>query len=128
MTVRTLEDAKKALAMRERIPGKNINKHIDYWSRGEEDPPNISEIGAWAACRGVEYIVWTALPPKFKGESEKCPSIEEVVAHLSGLTGPERDNAENYVRRAPVQIDTPYRRNIEARLGWCSCGSHGNGA
>jgi len=37
MTVRTLEDAKKALAMRERIPGKNINKHIDYWSRGEED-------------------------------------------------------------------------------------------
>jgi alpha-galactosidase/6-phospho-beta-glucosidase family protein len=25
----------------------------------------IIEIYAWATSRGIEYIVWTALPPKF---------------------------------------------------------------
>lgn len=126
MTVRTLDEAKKALAAREGIPDKNIYKHVGCWLRGNADPPCIPEIGAWAVSRGIEHVVWTALPPKFKGENGKCPSLEEVIEHLSGRTGPERDNAENYVRRAPKQIDTPYRRHIEARLGWYSCGSHGN--
>lgn len=126
MTVQTLDEAKKALAVREDILEKNVVKHIGCWSRGDADPPCITEIGTWAEARGVEHVVWTALPPKFKAENDKCPSPEEVVAHLSELRGPERDNAEKYVRRAPAQIDTPYRRFIEARLGWCSREGSGN--
>jgi len=128
MTVRALDEAKKALAAREGILDKNIDKHIGCWSRSNPDPACIVEIGAWAASRGVEHIVWTALPPKFKGKNEQCPSLEQVLAHLSELTGPERDTAENYVRSAPAQIDTPYRRHIEARLGWSLRGDHSNGA
>lgn len=128
MTVKAIDEAKVALAAREGIPDKNIEKHIGCWSRNNPDPAYIPEVGAWAAARGVEHIVWTALPRKYKGQNDKCPSLEEVLSHLSGLSGPERDNAENYVRRAPAQIDTPYRRLIEARLGWSSRGVHGNGA
>jgi hypothetical protein len=117
MTVRTLDAAKKALAVREGISDKNVTKHIGCWSRGDEDPTRIIEMGAWASARGVKHVIWTALPSKFK-DKEKCPSGEEVVAYLSVLTGPERDNAQKYIRLAPVQIDTPYRRLIEARLGW----------
>lgn len=124
MTVGTLGKAKKALAARECIPDKNLNEHIGCWSRGEADPACITGIGAWAASRGVAHIVWTALPPKFQGENDKCPSPEEVVKHLCSLTGPERDNAENYVRRAPAQIDTRYRRQIEAHLGWSPRPTH----
>jgi hypothetical protein len=120
MTVSTLDEAKKGLAARERIPEKNVTRDIGCWSRGEADPAFITEIGAWASARGVEHIVWTALSPKFKGDNDRCPSLAEVVAHLSELTGPDRDNAENYVRRTPAQIDTLYRRHIEARLGWRS--------
>lgn len=127
MSVHSLDEAKKALAARECIPEKNVPKHIGCWSRGEPDPACIVEIGTWAMARGVEHVVWTALPPKFKTKNDRCPSPEEVVAHLSDLRGPERDNAEKYVRHAPAQIDTPYRKFIEARLGWRSRAGSING-
>ncbi len=128
MVVGMLEEAKKGLAAREGIKDENITKHIGCWSRGGADDACIPELGPWAAARGVEHVVWTALPPKFKGENDKCPSREDVVGHLSDLTGPERVNAEKYIRRAPAQIDTAYRRYIEARLGWCSLEGHRNEA
>lgn len=118
MKVQILEDAKKLLAAREGIIEKNIDKHIGSWSRGDDDPTCIIEIGNWVASRGVEHVIWTALPPKFNGKNDKCPSPEEVVTHLSDLRGPERDNAEKYIRCTPRQIDTPYRRQIETSLGW----------
>ena len=67
--------------------------------------------------RGIEGVVWAALPPKF-GDVEQMPSAENVVEYLTGLKGEARDNAERYVRRAPRQIATRYRRQIEARLNW----------
>lgn len=127
MTVKAIDDAKKALAAREGISDKNIKKHIGCWSRNDPEPACILEIEAWAVARGVEHIIWTALPPKYDGKCKR-PSADEVLNHLSGLTGPERDNAERYIRRAPAQIDTPHRRLIEARLGWSSQVAHDNGA
>lgn len=127
MTVKTVDEAKKALAAREGIPDKNVDKHVGCWSRNSPDPKNIIEVEAWAAARGVEHIVWTALPPKYKGRNDKCPALEEVLAHLLGLSGPECDNAKKYVRRAPAQIGTRGRRLIESRLGWSSQGDQSNG-
>lgn len=120
MTVKTLEEAKKALADREGIPGKNIKTHIGCWSVNNPNPKYITEIRAWAVARGLEHVVWTALPPKFNGQNNVCPSPKEVLTHLSSLTGTERDNAEKYIRYAPAQIDTTLRRSIEAQFGWCS--------
>jgi hypothetical protein len=34
------------------------------------------------------------------------------------MEGEERAGAEEYVRRTPAHIDTHYRREIAARLGW----------
>ena len=38
--------------------------------------------------------------------------------HLAGLVGDVRDRAEEYVRRAPAEIATPYRAEIERQLEW----------
>jgi len=59
--------------------------------------------------------LWKADKGKDQGQS---PSAEEVIAHLNTLTGPQRDYAKQYIERAPRQIDTEYRRRIEATLGW----------
>jgi hypothetical protein len=67
---------------------------------------------------GLDAVVWTALPPKFKGKDDVVPSVVDVVQHLSDLPAEKRRNAEAYVRRTPLQIDTAYRRQIEFKLGW----------
>ena len=47
----------------------------------------------WAASRGIQAVVWTALQPKFKGQ-ERTPTCDEVVEYLGGLTGVAHENAE----------------------------------
>jgi hypothetical protein len=117
MNVADLNIAREALRVREGIGPKNAG-NIGFWSPELEPPPGtISDLRDWAGARGIEGVVWAALPPKF-GDVEQMPSAENVVEYLTGLKGEARDNAERYVRRAPRQIATRYRRQIEARLNW----------
>lgn len=75
-------------------------------------------IVAWMQGKGIDAVVWTALPAKFGGASGRVPMPEEAVAWLDSLQGAARAKAEDYVRRTPAHIDTRYRRLIERRLGW----------
>ena len=68
-------------------------------------------------------MVWTALPAGLKcpatgKRKDEVPSKTEVLEYLRSLTGTERDEAERYIRHAPPQIDTAFRRTIEATLQW----------
>jgi len=109
-----LDVAKEALRKREGCKLEDIHA----WSSGESAPVTIHDLGAWAKFRSIESAIWTSLPPKFNGTNGTTPIIEQVLEHLKGLSGAERDNAERYIRNAPRQIDTEYRRKIEAALGW----------
>lgn len=112
-----LHAAREALRAREGITGNNWESRIGSWSRGEAVPQPMPELGNWAQANGVDAVVWTALGPKFNGH-DAAPSADQVVEYLRTLTSTVRDNAEQYVRCAPRQIDTEYRRRIEAALGW----------
>ncbi|MGO4478661.1 hypothetical protein AB4Z32_20640 [Massilia sp. 2TAF26] len=79
------------------------------------DSPRIT---GWMRGKRIDAVVWTALPAKFDGASGRAPTAGEAVAWLGSLRGDERAKAEDYIRRTPAHIDTPYRRLIEARLGW----------
>ena len=119
MTGCNVWDARKRLAKREGIPVRKVEKLTGHWSKSGPRPTCISSLDEWAACKGITDVIWTALPPKFPGlEDGGCPTSDQVVEYLSRLRGPERDLSEEYVRRAPAQIDTDYRRRIEADLGW----------
>lgn len=109
--------AREALRIRE---GKTKKDWIGVWQLGMEAPGLIPDMPGWAENRGLSAVVWTALPPKFHEKDGVAPSCDEVIEHLSKLIGTKRDNAERYVRNAPCQIDTPYRRKIEATFGWVS--------
>lgn len=113
MDVDPLPVARKRLAKRE---GTCVTS-IGFWSEGNPPPGSVPELDKWAEENGVDGVVWTALPPKFRGNSE-MPAVEEVVTYLRTLTGCRRHRAEEYIRKAPQQIDTAYRRRIERELHW----------
>lgn len=79
----------------------------------------ILGLPAWVQARNVDAVSWTALPHSCdKDKPDRIVSSDVVVAYLCGLTGRLRHSAERYIRNAPPQIDTPYRRAIGAKLGW----------
>ncbi|MNH81515.1 hypothetical protein D3C81_1165580 [compost metagenome] len=116
-----LASAVEALRSRENIPRKNVEKHVCRWSAGQPSPRLIPDLSEWANVHDVAHVIWTGLPPKFN-DAEITPSAEQVVEYLEKLTGEKREKAERYVRLAPRQIDTQYRRCIEASLHWHALG------
>lgn len=117
MDATAIEPAAEALREREGVLEKNSKKDIGRWVTGSPSPSNIVGLPEWAQARGIDGIVWTALGHKFHASGARA-SAEDITAYLRGLTGRVREDAERYVRYAPPQIDTPYRRAIEATLGW----------
>lgn len=118
MSVDSLEEACKALADREGIPEKMISASIGVWEQNSETMDEFNRlVGDWSERMNLDAVIWTALSPKFKGET-RIPSVEEVISHLLGLSYEKRKHAETYIRMVPRQIDTDYRRKIEAVLHW----------
>lgn len=118
MDVADMAAARHELGAREGIPERSRDRLVGSWQVGHEQlPETMLDLRDWTKLKNVDGVVWTALPPKFDDEERK-PAMKEVVNYLSGLSGEERDRAEEYVRRAPRQVVTPYRQRIEAALGW----------
>lgn len=122
MDITDLSGAAEALADREGISRKNVPKSIGQWEAGGPLPVAIPGLDEWAVSRTIDAVVWTDLPCKFENIIRK-PTAEQVIEYLSGLVGARRDVAEEYVRRAPRQTDTDYRRLIEAKFGWSFLGN-----
>lgn len=118
-----LAAAREHLGLREKIPRKNREIHIGSWIPGTSEPECILGLEAWAREHGVTAVVWTALPPKFFDREAPVASLEEALAYLAGLSGETRALAEEYVRRAPVQIATAYRKRFQEELGWHHIGN-----
>lgn len=112
-----IEEAKKQLAQREGITSKNWESKIGCWKRREPPPNEVSTLAEWADVRELDAVIWTALGPKFNCQ-DVLPTPEQVLEYLSNLKGEVKLKAEEYVRCAPHQIDTEYRRLIESKLGW----------
>ena len=109
-----LQSARDALQRRE----NTVAHQIGSWSRGDANPAGIVELARWTESVGIESVIWTALPSRWNDTDGSVPPLGDVVAYLASLTGAARDVAERYIRMAPSQIDTTYRRGIQAALGW----------
>jgi len=115
LAVPKLDDAIAALASREGC----APDFIGHWSLSHASPRDeTGVIASWAGARDMDAVVWTALEPGFPERRGIPLSCEEAIGHLAGLRGAERERAEEYVRKAPLQTATPYRAEIERRFGW----------
>jgi hypothetical protein len=117
-----IEIAKQNLGLREYRDAtpKWIRENIGYWDRatGTTFGLEAETIAAWAKELGLTGVVWTDLPCKFNHTNGVMPTAEQVIAYLRALDGEDRQKAEEYIRKAPAQIDTAYRRLIAQELDW----------
>jgi len=115
-TLTTIEAARENLRCRE--GAKNIQS-IGVWPSKDNEPFEFSDlIEEWAKSKNLDGVVWTALKPKF-GNIAKVPSSSEVLEYLKKLCSEKKeDAAREYVCKAPPQIRTPYRTDIEQNFGW----------
>ena len=119
LNVANLDEAKLALAERERVSAKNIPYSIGFWTREQRSKSIVSrEVSDWAVSKDFDAVVWTALKPGFKSKRGVLPSVEDILQHISKLAPKIKVDAEDYVRKAPEQIRTKYRGVLEQKLGW----------
>lgn len=111
------QKAIEGLRDREGIFKSNVKEHIGVWNKGDPTPACMLDLASWAEARSVTRVIWTKLPRKYN-DLEEPASAEQISTYLAALTGRLREDAERYIRCAPGQIDTAYRRRIEAALGW----------
>jgi hypothetical protein len=79
--------------------------------------PTIWEgIEQWAKHKGLDAVVWTDLPSKFKEVAKMDFNEENVVKYIFGLPPEILKLAEKYVRKAPKQIETSFRRRLKAEF------------
>jgi len=121
-------EARIKLAIREyrgEPPPGWAESNIGLCSEGSQHIfPHSEIIAKWAEEKGHSAVVWTTLPPRFEDEDHRIPSCTEVLQHLQDLQ--QRDHhrlAEEYIRRAPCEIKTAYRREITELLHWSYDGS-----
>lgn len=115
-----LEAARAMLRAREKITPERPewvgSVPVEGGSHGQD--ATTATIDAWRRARGIDAVVWTALPPRFRGQDGRAPDPHEVLQWLATRSGDVREAAAHYIRRTPAHIDTRYRRLIEAHLGW----------
>ena len=121
LDVADLATARERLREREQIDPRRpewVGSLVAAAAPSEPHGPHAAPIAQWLRQHALDAVVWTALPPRSAGLEGRKPSADEAVAYLGGLRGHTRAHAEDYVRRVPTDIRTPYRRAIEQRLGW----------
>jgi hypothetical protein len=127
LDVTDIASAKAQLATREyaKADAKWIASNIGFWDRSSAGRHDLetNEIATWADSLGLAGVVWTNLPCQFRGQKDVMPTSDEVLSHMRALDDNLRAAAEKYVRMAPAQIDTSYRRRLAQELGWSCIGS-----
>ena len=115
MTVHDLDKAKEYLATRE---GRTPLTNIHHWPKEDDDPETIPDLRSWASNRDIDRVIWTGLPPEFCGLKGIAPTEEQAIAYLRKLSEDGKaKEAKKYIRYAPPQINTAYRRRIVDCLG-----------
>jgi len=116
LRVPDLNVAISALSTREGCP----KKRIGYWAASGATSQflHAKAIASWAQNKHLDAVVWTALPAKFSGVDGRIPTVEEAISYFNTLQGDSRRIAEEYIRKAPAQVRTPYRKLFEQHLGW----------
>lgn len=67
----------------------------------------------WNIAKKFDAIIWSDFQPRFTNAIGSPFTLENVITFLSGLSEADKVEALKYIRNAPPQITTPFRKTIE---------------
>lgn len=114
-----LDEAILDLAVRESSGRKSIgyyNKEKDEFFSDNFQFKN--EIKKWVNNTDCDAVIWTNLSRKFRDKIGLAHNSDSVIRYLETLPEETKVIAEEYIRKAPNQIDTSIRKSIEEKFGW----------
>lgn len=103
--------------------GTSLDK-IEYVSLGNDDkkcnvaPEILDRIRSWASTKKLDAVVWTGLSSNFKEKTKKEYNEDTAIEYLKGLKNADKQNAKEYIQKAPSQVRTKIRERVEQELGW----------
>jgi hypothetical protein len=85
----------------------------------DRHPQVVASIGAWAASKGYDAAIWTALKSNFDewGKAGEAFSVTAAIRYLETLEAEEAKFARAlaYIRGAPPEVETPVRDEVAKR-------------
>ncbi len=86
----------------------------------ERHPQAVATIGAWAEASGYDAAIWTALGSNFdqRDKAGEPFSVTAAIRYLEALAKNDAeafDRALDYVRKAPLEVETPVRDAVAKR-------------
>lgn len=115
MSINTLDEAIESLRARE----GTATKHIHSQNLDSKPQTKIQEIILqWLKEKNIDCAIWTGLPPKFDGEDNVVPTINQLFDYFDELDYKAFKNSAEYIINTPKQVDTTYRRLLDKRYNW----------
>jgi hypothetical protein len=121
-----LKAARENLQAREGTTSKHIRSlTADGQEEGAVDPKISASIREWlAGHQSLHAAIWTGLISNWWEKRGKQFTPEDAVAYLRELESQRDqakanyDRAREYIRNAPLQIQTTVRRMMQVEKGW----------
>jgi hypothetical protein len=113
MTASNLNEAIESLRKREKT---NLN-YIHFQTLDSEPKNKIHAIVFdWLREKKIECAIWTGLPPKFNDVNNIKPTLNELLNYLEKADTEILVKCSEYILKAPRQINTKYRKDLEYKL------------
>jgi hypothetical protein len=68
---------------------------------------------AWNVGKGFDAVIWTDFAPNFTDRTELPFTVQNVINFLDRLPIEEKEKAIEYIKKAPAQITTRFRAQME---------------
>jgi hypothetical protein len=118
---RTLAEAMENLRLRESMPSADGIGFFDRVKNKRAEaalqrhPRALRAIETWAAASGHNSVIWTALAANFREKTRRPFSVQAAMDYLASLEAAPRERALAYIRKAPPQIRSLLRTEVDRR-------------
>jgi hypothetical protein len=124
--IESLDEAIENLRIREGMSNARAVGYVEIASGKQSDvamqrhPEAVAAIAAWAASKGYDAAIWTALASNFDepdkgGEPFSVTAATSYLAELEKRDAAKFGSALDYIRRAPIEVQTPVRDEVQKR-------------